>query len=217
MDAIEFKAIVEQALRDPRNTPWEIYFIVFVLAALGAYLGSFLRRKGENLATKGDLNELTEIVERVRTQHAEHLENLAQENRKVLEQASREHQLRLAALDRRLDAHQKAFTLCQKLISAMHTDKVGGVVSECQSWWDSNCLYLDTESREAFIRAYRAAHIHESLLRELSSGQSPEKIEKNWEKIVTAGTVIAQGVALPPITEFLTEGKSAFGPKPRNE
>jgi hypothetical protein len=219
MDSNGIKAIVEQALRDPQNFPWFAWIVVVTVAALGSFFGSYLWRKAHNLATKEDIAELTEQVERVRSQHAERLENLAHENRKALENTSREHQLRLAALDRRLDTHQQAFTLCEKLISAMHTDKVGGVVSECQSWWQNNCLYLDAQARDAFFHAYHAAHIHESLLRGLSSGQSPETIKENWAKIVTAGNVIAQGVALPPIKELVIDGKSAnaFGNQSQRE
>lgn len=216
MDTNETKSIVEQVLRDPKNFPWVAWIVVVFGAALASFFGSFLQRKGDNRAMKEDIVELKELEERVHSQHAERLENLAHENRKILENTSREHQLRLAALDRRLDAHQQAFALCQRLFSAMHTDKVGGVVIECQRWWDSNCLYLDAESREAFFRAYHAASIHEDLLRGLSSEQSQEKIEKNWGKIVTAGNVIAQGVALPPIKELAADGKSAnaFGIQP---
>ena len=207
MDAIETKSVVEQALRDPQNLPWVAWIVVALVAALVSFLVSYLRRKGDNLATKEDIAELTEQVERVRSQHAQRLENLVHENRKALENTSREHQLRLAALERRLEAHQQAFTLWRKLISAMNSDKLPGVVIECQTWWDSNCLYLDAQSREAFVRAFRAAHIHESLLPGRSQGEpGTDIIKDNWDDIVSAGNAIVQGAALPPIKDLTTEG-----------
>src|SRR5438445_12492320 len=118
MDALETKTIIEQALRDPRNFPFAVYTVIFLVAAGGAYLGAYLRRKGQNFADKEDIKKLTEIVENVRSQHAERLENLAHTNREALEYGSREHQSRLAALDRRLETHQQAFTLWQKLMFA---------------------------------------------------------------------------------------------------
>jgi uncharacterized protein HemX len=127
MEPAQLKPIIEDALRDPRNFPVLAYVLVFVVAALGAWVGAYLKRKGENLATKEDVTELTELVERVRSQHAERLENLAHENRKVLEQGSREHQLRLAALDRRLETHQQAFTLWRRLLSSLDTEDVSKV------------------------------------------------------------------------------------------
>src|SRR4051812_8238761 len=198
MDTAQIKSIVEEALRDPRNLPWLSYVLVFIAAVVGALLGPYLKRKGENLATKEDVTELTHLVENVRTQYAERLENLAQENRKVLDRVSREHQLRLAALDRRLETHQQAFTLWRKLKSHIYGENIGEVVMECQTWWNANCLYLDPDAREAFVRAYLAASLHKDLL----AGNTPaEDIKENWEKIEHAGAAIETGASLPPIKD----------------
>ena len=40
-----------------------------VAAGLGAYLGSYLKKKGENLATHEDLDKLTAQVSAVTTNH----------------------------------------------------------------------------------------------------------------------------------------------------
>jgi len=173
------------------------YAFILIAAAVGAFFGAYLRRKGQNFADKEDIKKLTEIVENVRSQHAKELENLAHENRKALEYGSREHQLRLAALDRRLEAHQQAFTLWQKLIFAMHSKNLSDVVIECQNWWGSHCLYLEPEAREAFVRAFQAASNHEFL--------QVEKLEQNGDIIRAAGPAIVHGVALPPIKDFKAE------------
>lgn len=209
MNALETKTIIEQALRDPRNFPLVVYVVIFIVAAGGAYFGAYLRRKGQNFADKEDIKKLTEIVENVRLQNAKELENLAHANREALEYGSREHQLRLAALDRRLDAYQQAFTLWRKLHSALHSDKMTSVVIECQNWWNSNCLYLDAQAREAFIRACVAANEHESLLRGFTAKcVTSEEIKQNGDIIRAAGVAIVQGAALPPIKDFKTEGIS---------
>lgn len=200
MDTLETKIMIEQALRDPRNFPFLVYVVIFIVAATGAYFGAYLRRKGQNFADKEDIQRLTEIVESVRSQHAERLEKLAHTNREALEYGSREHQLRLAALDRRLEAHQQAFTLWQKLIFAMHSKKLGDVVIECQNWWGSHCLYLEPEAREAFVRAFQAASNHELL--------PVDRLEQNGDIIRAAGPAIVQGVALPLIKDFKAEGIS---------
>jgi len=206
MDALETKTIIEQALRDPRNFPLLVYVAIFIVAAGGACFCAYLRRKGQNFADKEDIQRLTEIVESVRSQHAERLENLAHENRKALAYGSREHQLRLAALDRRLEAHQQAFTLWRKLLFVMHTDKLDGVLIECQKWWDNNCLYLEAEAREAFVRAFQAAGSHENLLKCLDRGiATKEQIKQNGDIIRAAGPAIVQGVALPPIKDSKAE------------
>jgi hypothetical protein len=48
----------------------EIFLLVLVLitSGVGAYLGTYLREKGRNVATKEDIAEITEKVEQVRVQ-----------------------------------------------------------------------------------------------------------------------------------------------------
>ena len=62
-------------------------------------------------------------------------------------------QFRLAALDRRLLAHQKAYTLCLKMKKYV-ADSLGGDRSktqqECQDWFQDNCLFLGPKSMPAF-------------------------------------------------------------------
>jgi hypothetical protein len=176
----------------------------FVALSIGVlflrkYLPSYLSKKGENLATKEDIAAITHEVEKVRSEYAERLENIAQQNRLLLEQTKRKHQLSLAALDRRLEAHQQVYSLWQKLLSAVHDeDKIGDVVTECQDWWMENCLYLDAEARPAFKAAYHAALDHRSFLRPpLDAGAAKE----NWKRITDAGEAIVRGVELPSLGE----------------
>ncbi|HET9912759.1 MAG TPA: hypothetical protein VFQ13_12760, partial [Anaerolineales bacterium] len=78
----------------------------------------------------------------------------------------RENQLRLAAIERRLTAHQEAYALWRKLIFTSSEDNdFGNVVLECQSWWNNNCLFLDAKSRKAFFDAFMAAPDRPFLLR----------------------------------------------------
>ena len=39
------------------------YLFIFLAAAAGAWFGAYLRRKGQNLADKEDIEKLTQIVE----------------------------------------------------------------------------------------------------------------------------------------------------------
>jgi hypothetical protein len=110
----------------------------------------------------------------------------------------RQNQLRLAAIERRLEAHQQAYSLWRKLISSFGDDKeLGSVIMECQTWWNNNCLYLEPKSRKAFNRAYSNAHLYPIL----RGGRDAIAIEKNMERIITAGEIIVQGITLPTIGE----------------
>ena len=106
----------------------------FGLGALAAFLivGLFVRQflpayfteKGKNLATKEDMAAITHEVERVKNQYAALLEGLKTRN-----------SLRVAAIDKRLQVHQEAFTHWRELMSKTHTDDVGKEVLICQTWW----------------------------------------------------------------------------------
>ena len=89
--------------------------VLILLFLFKNYLTPYLRKKGENLATKQDIAEITEDIEKIRSVYAKSLEDISQQNRLLLEQAKRKHQLSIAALDRRLEAHQQAYSLWWKL------------------------------------------------------------------------------------------------------
>ena len=68
---------------------------------------------------------------------------------------TRKHQLSLAAIDRRLEVHQKAYALCAKLLNAIeeYSDDPrfsDDVVDECRYWWLENSLYLNKKPRKKF-------------------------------------------------------------------
>jgi len=172
------------------------YGIIAFVAAVGAYFGAYLRRKAENRAQREDIENLTELVERVRTEYARQLENLAQRNREILAASSQQHQMRLAVLEERFRAHQQAYTLCRELFHAVHTERITDAVIKAQDWWEQNCLYLDEDAREAFWRGIRAAGLHGELLRSRADSQL---IRDNWKKIEDAQAAIERSVALPPI------------------
>ncbi|MCZ2123677.1 MAG: hypothetical protein LC108_15580 [Anaerolineales bacterium] len=121
---------------------------------------------------------------------------------------NRENQLRLAALDKRLEAHQQAYTHWRKLVSnATNKDTINKIVLEAQTWWEENCLYLDAKSRAAFYQSLSSASGHHLILK---SGPH-DQVTKSWNKIIKAGEIIVTGVSLPTIGEF--EIKSIVNPK----
>lgn len=176
--------------------------ILIALFIFKNYVSPYIRKKGENLATKQDIAEITEEIEKVRSVYAKSLEDISQQNRLLLEQAKRKHQLSIAALDRRLEAHQNAYALWWKMRSVLHNDKAGSVVIECQDWWVKNCLYLDAEARQAFRDAFHAAFAHRELVdgyRGTSEGS--EIVKENFSKVMEAGERIVKGVDLPSLGE----------------
>ena len=176
--------------------------IMIALFLFKNYVSPYIRKKGENLATKQDIAEITDEIEKVRSVYSKHLEDISQQNRLILAQAKQKHELRVAALDRRLEAHQQAFTLWRRLLHKVHDEEIGKIVLECQEWWVKNCLYLDAESRPAFRDAYDAAFLHRDLVdgyRGIPEGS--EKIIENFKVITDAGEQIVEAAELPSLGE----------------
>jgi len=109
----------------------------------------------------------------------------------------RQTQLRLAAMDKRLEAHQQAYELWRKLCyRVIDVDALDGVILQCQEWWDGHCLYLTGKAREAF----RSAYLDAKLIRNLRSARDSKGLLENWGRITEAGKTIEMGVYLPSIS-----------------
>jgi hypothetical protein len=160
------------------------------------FLKGYLEEKGKSLATREDLGQLTKIVEEVKAQYVRITEEVLQSNRIWLEEIRSRHQLRLAAIDRRLDAHQKAFSLWREIVANLHGPKLTETVMKCQAWWGENCLYLSPNARSAFRSAYDAAFQHASLLQDRSA---KDAVERNFALIMEAGAAIVEGAELPSL------------------
>lgn len=157
----------------------------------------YLEKKAENLATREDIGQLTNQVEIVKAQYSE-----------LLELQKARHQLRAAAIEKRLEAHQKAYSNWRRLIGSVHGENIADIVMDCQSWWDGNCLYLDAKSREAFRESYQAAFHHKELL---AAKEDLELAKENWSKIMAAGPIIVEGAELPSLGELETTTLGEIG------
>ncbi|MCJ7583794.1 MAG: hypothetical protein MUO30_03360 [Anaerolineales bacterium] len=118
----------------------------------------------------------------------------------AMSEANMRQQLRLAALDKRLQAAQEAMTLWQRLRVAneKETDELD-VLKDCKHWWDTNSLYLTAEARTAFLKAYRATG---ELLVARARHADWEEMKALSAVIDRAAPIIAESVYLPPIGEL---------------
>jgi len=164
------------------------YMVNSAFALIGAFLGAYLYAKGVNFAKKEDASDITALIEKVKIEFSKALED----HKASLDLTNN---LKLAALDRRLEKHQEAYRLWQDLLFSVN-DKEASLenVLACQNWWKENCLYLGDEARQSFRTAFRYAHHFHSI-----SGSSPGEREKCFEKIEAAGKHIEEGVALIPL------------------
>ena len=154
------------------------------------FMPGYLRKKGENLATKEDIAELTRLQEEVKHDFDS-----------LLETSKQRHGLRLAALDRRLQVHQESFALWREILSNRSPETIGPVVFKCQEWWEKNCLYLEPDVRDAFVAAYTAAHTHSAYLQVRADSRI---ITENWDIISRFPKILFRAIQLPPLNDVDT-------------
>jgi hypothetical protein len=113
------------------------------------------------------------------------------------------HQLRLAALDRRLQAHQNAYSMCNVLRNNLgaETAQRRNVQDQFVAFWNSDCLYLGPKSRENIRKLYNIYYDFGI------SGPEPQIGQKLKDMHLKAMEVIAEEVELPPLgsKELLNE------------
>jgi len=167
---------------------WISVFIIGIIVLIASFIGSYIRRKGQNLATKEDISEITNKIEGIRADYAKELENYLHHNR-----------LKMAALDKRLLAYQQAYTLWLRLRRSVHNkSKNIDMVIKCQDWWEKNCLYLDMESRKAFLSSTHAVALHPDLI----GGQATsDELKENWRYINECGKTLIKSAGLPSFGE----------------
>ena len=189
MNYEQIKTIIEEAINNATIFDWRIYALIIVCSAIGGFFGAYLKKKAENLATKEDIENITKKIEEIRSEYSKQLE---------LHKASLQlsNQLKLAALDKRLDKHQEAFTLWRNLLFSLRDeDKIGTAIEEAQRWWDKHCLYLSDDARSAFHTAIFLAVDFRKLPR------TDPNIKEWFQKINEAGKKIVEAVNLPPLNE----------------
>jgi hypothetical protein len=157
--------------------------IVFMLCR--NFMGSYLNKKGENLATKEDIVQLTTLVKGV-----EHGYNV------LIEDMKGKQQLRMAAVDKRLLAHQEAFTHWYELVVREYANQ-GSALAEAQNWWNRNCLDLEPEVRIAFIDTCNQVHHRGELKRR---GAPDLEITQAYARIRTFPDVLFKAIKLPGLT-----------------
>lgn len=159
----------------------------FAFRKLFKALDGYALEKGKNQATKEDLAQLTKIVE-----------DIKQQNSVLLEDRKATHQLRMAAIDKRLQAHQEAYALWRELVRLAFGDPrlLGEKVMESQAWWDRNCLYLEPAARDAFFSAFVCVGDQKGY----REARLPvEILMTNWSAVKHAGEAIVNAVQLPPL------------------
>lgn len=173
----------------------------FLGSGAGAYLGAYLRKKGEGLATQEDIGKITKAVEDAKKEYAADLAKLTEAMRA---QTS----LRMLAGEKRIDAHQKAYMKWGDMVNYIHgpsEDVRQSILSDCRKFYFENCLYLDEKVKESFLAAMQSFDVHRELLRGQELGDIGSRarlvpaITENFQRVRALGDDITQACKLPSI------------------
>jgi hypothetical protein len=160
-----------------------------VLPALGSlaatFFASYFRKKGENLATREDLDKLTRLVESVKHENAMFVEEF---------KAGQIH--RFVAAPERLAALQKAFVLWRNLFDVLRTAQFQEDLAAAKSWWNEHCLYMDNPARQSFIQGLASI---QAWVAQKEKGE--EGSEKLWQDFWAVPTAIFECAGMPRLAK----------------
>ena len=159
-----------------------------VWVAAGAAILSFIGMIANVIVTVIGNRSTARKIEEYRSERAEQLENIAQRNR-----------LQLAAIDKRLEAHQQAYTLWLKLHHTVKSPsddsddrRLEEMAKECWKWWSKNCLYFDPKvEEELYMATLNASEFCHKHFRE---SMSPEGRAEILKQIHHVPNIVRQAV-----------------------
>ena len=105
---------------------------------------------------------------------------------------------RLAALERRLQAHQEAYSLWWSLIQRIYGDnqEFSSHLKHCEDWWVNNGLYLSPAARKHFKGGLSEAQLHRIFYKD---GAEQNTATDRWNRLSEVFEIISSGVELPDI------------------
>ena len=127
-------------------------------------------------------------------------------SREKQHQENLQQQLRLAAIDKRLEIHQEAFTHWLRVSRSLHDqEKLQPLLDNAFEWWDQKSLYLGPEIAHKFRVALLNAGTYQQTLIHAQELRDSELIKKTHEEIVSVGKLIQESVGLPAIGDLVED------------
>jgi len=180
-----------------------MHWIVGLLSALvvlviwlivQSYLPSYARKKGSNRAEIEDTARITALSEGARAPFSADLQRLVHE-----------HDLRLAVLKERFQAHQEAWShWLQLLWTSIGSDRDACLeaMRASQKWWQENGLYLEPQVRDAFWPVSNSSRMLFDSYNRSGRPHTDEAMrveQEQLQRLEALGPLIAEAVGLPSL------------------
>ncbi|MFG0602475.1 hypothetical protein ACF8PL_19025 [Delftia sp. WSY_4] len=168
---------------------WGVPFLGFLFWLSKNYLTSYTSKKGENLATKEDIRDITKEVEAAKEDFSHRLENLKTHN-----------SLAMVAAEKRLSVHQELFNHWRSIslsVTCGITEDMERFTIDGEQWLYENFVYVDGEAREAFLSATDYIYKWSASIGSSSKGDNKLEAEK---MLLSAQASILRAVSLPKMS-----------------
>jgi len=171
---------------------WAVTIILLGFGALGLFIKIYIK---------------STIAESIRHQFEVERLKMWEEFEREIHTIDRKDKFKLAALDKRLAAHQRAYTLAIKMIQTLRDTPVqkDEIIKKCETFWEEQNLFLSNNVRRMFQESLifyqlleereKNADKHETKIRNtLYDG-----IEAADDKLFNLPSAIQKAVDLEPI------------------
>jgi len=146
MDLTQLQKLITQAVAEGLKIEWWVYFLFFLMALLGSFFGAYLKKKGENYASKEDFNDLLEQVKKTS---------------EATEKIKNEFYLTKATYDKYIETVMSYYSnihryyrSCQKAAISTHIQSPNGSIVSTKEFWEQELdeIVRDYNIQEGYIR-----------------------------------------------------------------
>lgn len=174
------------------NAQWIGYLVAAIAGGALSYFGGYLAERGKNRATKDDIKEITDSIEGVKAEYTRQMEQL-----RAL------HQLRFVAAEKRIQAHQEAFTQwsdIMQLLTLTGRDQAAQRLDEFKTWHTKNIVYLSPNSRAQYESFVVNVTFFLQALRNPAQ-QDGYRVLVVWTQMQNVGNAFLVDVDLPALSQ----------------
>lgn len=133
-----------------------------------------------------------------------------------LAEQDRKDKFRLASIEKRLEAHQKAYSYCTKLLMIMDSDdenEIRSIFNQGRDFLSNHALYLENGTRNKFVEALGVVNAYwprKNFVKSFEPGKREEAFDIYiWEtkKIFELSQLIQKEISLEPINSEIFQNK----------
>ncbi len=107
---------------------------------------------------------------------------------------------RVMTFEKRLEAHQKAYywwNNLNRVLNVGDTEEIHRIANEAREWYDSSCLFLDTNSRREMVGLTNLSHMY-------ANGNKMAQ-EHIWDYVIKTSKAIVLGIGFEYLPEELSK------------